>query len=201
MMVSTLPKRKQQTSDTVPNHLQKRSKKSRKDKGTSEGRVPEQRKKGQNNENYNNINRGTEEISAEKVACEGLYSLGKVAEDCTNKANEITKKEVLKEYRKDQEGRNMIQSEENNIHVVKHWARTDLFRTAKFLSSTSLQSDGNIAKVAMKQIGLKKGQYNDLWCDQYRNILRKTVDQKRSNVDQEIRKSFESKYIHVFEKW
>ena len=138
------------------------------------------------NENGKGI--GTKE---EEVAVEGLYKLGKTAQGRTK--NLSRNMEVFDGCSNENESMTTIQKEDRNIKLIKLWARTKLFRSAKFLTTKSLKSDGNIAKMAMKQIGLKIGTYNDVWCDNYRNIVRKNVNQRRSNVDQDVRISFKSK--------
>ena len=57
-----------------------------------------------------------------------------------------------------------------------------------------LPVNGNVAKMAMKEIGLDPRIHETLWTSKYKKIVSRAIDQKRSNVDQEMKKVYQSKF-------
>lgn len=156
---------------------------------------------------WNNHNNSDDESNDENIVNQSSDHLGSTAGQTTMDAakgimslqikahmqNE-RKENMLGKIIKDQKVRNVVTTDDQMEQILKIWVRTKLFQQVKFLTTDSMKSFGPIFKQAAHQVKIPEEMYAETWVEKHRNIVRKTLDQKRSNVDQEMKNALTRKW-------
>ena len=117
--------------------------------------------------------------------------------DATNKATTASTSTSMVSFRNDMEEMDVMQSVHFSDIVLRDYVRTKVFPLKKFITTEEeMAFNGKLCKLIMR--GMKVRNHSSvMWWTTHKDIVRKTINQKRAAVSSSIKRCFIRKYTFI----
>ncbi len=117
--------------------------------------------------------------------------------DATNKATTASTYTSMVSFRNDMEEMDVMQSVHFSDIVLRDYVRTKVFPLKKFITTEEeMAFNGKLCKLIMR--GMKVRNHSSvMWWTTHKDIVRKTINQKRAAVSSSIKRCFIRKYTFI----